>query len=94
MSFHTFWIRFQNDGNLPPAAAGGCGVTARSIDDALRLIRERIFAGEKLPDLVELVEDVDIATLHPDDVLPNMSPPNWEGIWFPRGFGDVDEIWD
>jgi hypothetical protein len=30
------------------------------------------------------VEDVDVRELDQNHVVPNMAPPNWRGVWFPR----------
>jgi hypothetical protein len=29
---------------------------------------------------------VDVSALDSGHILPNIEPPNWRGIWFPRGF--------
>jgi hypothetical protein len=35
---------------------------------------------------MEVIEDIDIATLDPKHVLPNMADPSQPGIWFPVGY--------
>jgi hypothetical protein len=62
-----------------------CGVTAFSIDDAKALIETRVFPGG-LPLVTKLIEDVDVSTLDANHIRPNMEPPNWRGIWYPRGY--------
>jgi len=63
----------------------GCGVTAFDLDDARRIVRERVFLGNAAA-VVKIVEDVDVSTLDPGHVLPNMMPPNTRGVWFPLGY--------
>jgi hypothetical protein len=84
-----FWIEFDrgDGGRLPPGASLGVGVTAFGRDDALALVRERVFESSELPRLAAVVEDVDVSSLDPGHVLPNMEPPIGRGIWFPRGYG-------
>ena len=67
----------------------GCGVTAWNYDDALNLVRERVFEGKVLPPIKTCVEDVDVSTLDEGHVLPNMRPPSVRGIWFPLGYEDL-----
>jgi hypothetical protein len=80
-----FWFKFER---LPvPAAINlGCGVTARSREDALALLRERVFGSDDLPPLVEVVDDVKTAALEPKHVLPNLGNPLERGVWFPQGY--------
>jgi hypothetical protein len=35
------------------------------------------------PELVHAVPNVDVSTLDPGHVLPNMLPPNTRGVWYP-----------
>jgi len=60
-------------------------VTAYNDDDALTLIRERVFGGGVLPAIEERLEDVDVSTLEPGHDLPNMKSPRERGVWFPLG---------
>jgi hypothetical protein len=62
-----------------------CGVTAYSLEDALALVRQELWrTDEPLPSIREVIEDVDVSTLDPGHVLPNMGPPIWRGVWFPN----------
>jgi len=91
-----FWIRFRAPVNgdrsrsLDPTVQRGVGVTAHSLEAALRLVQERIFAMAELLMVEQVIEDVDIRTLDPNHILPNMEPPNWAGIWFPGGYSELD----
>jgi hypothetical protein len=82
-----YLIEFERaDEVLPPGTGLGVGVTAIDREDALRLLRDRVFGGA-LPAVARLVEDVDVSMLDEGHVLPNMEPPTRRGIWFPRGYG-------
>jgi hypothetical protein len=79
-----FWLKFSP---LPPSPLNlGCGVTAYDYNDALTLLRERVFVGKLMPKIVEVVEDVDIRTLDTNHIIPNMESPAIRGVWFPMGF--------
>lgn len=80
-----FWFRFEPLGE-PSALNRGCGVTAHTLDDALLLLRERVFTGRQLPRIAETIEDVDIRTLDQGHVIPNMGVVSIRGVWFPLGF--------
>ena len=82
---HRFWFKFAD---LAPfdGLGLGCGVTAHSYDDALQIMQETVFADRDTPKIECVVEDVDVATLDQDHVIPNMEPPIWRGIWFPKGY--------
>lgn len=51
MKLNRYWIEFEAelDGSYPMGTRAGCGVTALSYNEALDLIRERIFRGSQLP---------------------------------------------
>ena len=62
----------------------GYGVTASSEADAIKLA-ERAAEEFGLPFVVlRIMPDIDVRTLDPGHVLPNMGPPNFPGVWFPR----------
>jgi hypothetical protein len=58
-------------------------VTAHNYDDAISLLRERIFGANGPPAIVEAVEDVDLCSLEQNHVLPNLGDVMARGIWFP-----------
>jgi len=76
---------------LPPGTPGafGCGVTAFSVEDSRFLIGRDMLRGGPVPQELELIEDVDVSTLDPGHVIPNMEEPVSRGIRFPRGFTRV-----
>lgn len=80
-----YWFTFEGDArSLPAGLAMGCGVTAASRAQAERMIRQDLLAGDELPKIAGVVEDVDVSALDPDHVLPNVGAPNVQGVWFPR----------
>ncbi len=88
MKLIRYWIEFDlslNDPH-PPGLLLGCGVTAYDYDDAMWLIRERVFAAAALPHIKNVIENVDISTLDANHVLVNMGTPLQRGIWFPLGY--------
>jgi hypothetical protein len=82
---HRYWLKFVEP--APKVVALGCGVTAYDYDDALDLVRRAIFGGGDMPEVADVVVDVDVSMLDKGHVLPSMEPPNWRGVWFPMGFG-------
>ena len=79
------WFEFDwAEHEPPPGARMGCGVTAYSYDDAVIILRDRLFDSAKLPPVTRVRENVDVTTLDQGHVIPNMDPPNWRGVWFPR----------
>ena len=81
-----FWFRYKNLKRFSSLTLG-CGITAFDQNDALAILRERVFdrLGES-PEIMEIVRDVDIRSLDQGHVIPNMEPPVIRGVWFPRGF--------
>jgi len=76
-SLRRFWF--------PTTAGFGIGVTAESEADARRLAEEA--AARHLPPgarLLSAVPDIDVRTLDPEHVLPNISPVVVRGVWYPR----------
>lgn len=76
----AFWI-------VPPSPHGplGFGVTAWSLDDALRIIRALGY-GCYLPDsprALRVTEGVTVAGLDQPHVVANMGPIVVRGMWYP-----------
>jgi hypothetical protein len=65
----------------------GYGVTAWTEDDAVALLRQKVFAGAAIPVEITMAADIDLAHLD-KHVTPNMEAPTWRGVWFPRGYAD------
>ena len=88
MKLKRFWFKFKFPDNdiYPLGLATGCGVTAKTYDDALQLLQKYMFKDIAIPSILEVIEDVDISALDKDHVLPNMEIPTKRGIWFPKGY--------
>ena len=77
---HSYWLNFA--GGATAISNGlGVGVTAYSLDDALAILRP--FAGDRLPELMSVKEDVQFSDLDPGHVVPNMLAMSDRGVWFP-----------
>lgn len=85
MPLHRFWFKFKGV-KLYDSLRIGCGVTAHDYNDALAIMRETVFASEQFPPIEDVIEDVDISTLDQRHVIPNMEPPVFRGVWFPKGY--------
>jgi hypothetical protein len=79
-----YWFKFEPLGK-PSSLNLGCGVTAYSLDDAVALLRERVFMDQPLPRIAQTIEDVDVRTLDQGRVIPNMGVVTRRGVWFPVG---------
>jgi hypothetical protein len=79
---HRYWITLTE-----PSCGSrlGYGVTAYSEDDARSILAFVAFDGV-LPEVAQVRADVDVRELDRGHVIPNMNPPNWRGVWFPKGF--------
>lgn len=80
-----FWFNFERIGEMTPLNLG-CGVTAYDYDDAIALLRERVFTKTAMPKIARCIPDVDVATLDANHVLPNLGSVIERGIWFPQGY--------
>jgi hypothetical protein len=86
-NLRQFWFRFEPL-PTPTAINLGCGVSAYSRDDALALLRDRVFGGSGGPPLVEVIDDVTRGELDPKHVLPNLGRLDLRGVWFPQGYDE------
>lgn len=84
-----YWFKFDIPKNALvnfPQYSGlslGCGVTAYNLEDAKRILQEKIFQEAPFPKIVTLIEDIDVSTLDNAHILPNIGVPSRRGIWFP-----------
>ncbi len=62
----------------------GCGVTAYTEEDAIRLIREVALEGAPLPAIEHIHEDFPFDMLDVNHVIPNMGVMVERGVWFPN----------
>ena len=86
--YKRFWFEFDIDvaWNYPLGIGRGCGVTAVDLDEAIKIMDQKIFSEIKRPTIKRIVEDVDISTLDQGHVIPNMKAPIYRGIWYPLGY--------
>ena len=78
-----YWFKLSNNGT-PSVLNVGCGITAYDMDDARAFLFKDVFRvfGER--EVLEVIVDVDVSTLDPGHVIPNMAAPSNRGVWFPR----------
>ena len=75
----AFWFTFPNNLELP----FGIGVTAESKDDAFVLIEREGIDWHKHASRVEIQEDISINDLDQSNVVPNIGPMQFRGVWYP-----------
>ena len=80
-----FWFKFEK---LPrPTIINlGVGVSAYNYDDAIVLLRERMFGPNGPPVIEECLENVKMEDLEKNHVLPNIGNHLIRGVWFPQGY--------
>jgi hypothetical protein len=83
-----YWFRFKTNGvdKMPFGVVVGCGVTAFNYADAISVVQEKVFKGEKIPEREEEIENIDVRTLDQNHVVVNMKDPTLRGVWFPAGY--------
>lgn len=79
-----YWFQFESPGS-PGALNLGCGVTAYDYDDAISVLRTSIFRNREMPTITDYKENVDISTLDPKHILPNIGSVLVRGVWWPQG---------
>jgi hypothetical protein len=60
------------------------GVTAYSLEDAYSFLRNEVFPERPLPEITEVIENVDVSTLDENHILPNIGSPSFRGVWYPN----------
>lgn len=73
-----YWIVIE----MPSGFMYECGVTAYNKADALRLLKNDVFPDAELPEIKEIIEDVDVRTLDEKHVQRNMRPHVFRGVWY------------
>ena len=77
-----YWFVFARGGR-PTALSLGCGITAYSLEDARKILRQAVFPlyGERA--VARVIEGVDVASLDPERVRPHLGNSAAPGLWFP-----------
>ena len=91
MYYRRYWFEFEfdpDDHNVDVRLRHGCGVTATDYDEALEIVQVNVFKDGPLPPITKFIEDVDVASLDGNYVLPNMGLPLIHGVWYPVGYND------
>jgi hypothetical protein len=83
MKLTRYWFEFAASSELP--LPRHFGVTAWTSDDAMAILRDAIPIWSQLQP-TQSVSDIDVQTLDPNHVLPNMDACSVKGIWFPKGY--------
>jgi hypothetical protein len=93
MKLRKYWFKFDLSMKSPHPLGTlmGCGVTSASKDEALELLRERVFRSQPMPSIEKCIEDVEMAELDTKHVLPNIGDISQRGIWFPMGYDSGHE---
>lgn len=83
-----FWFELDigYEAECPPGVRAGVGITALDRDDALDILRDRVFGRRPVPGIRHEIGDVDFPRLCPWLVLANMTDPGPRGVWFPAGY--------
>ena len=85
MKTTKFWFTFKSPPKFNPLGIG-CGVTAYSYEDALQILKEKLFPSTGTLEVSEALSDFDMRLLDGGHVLPNMENAFQRGIWFPKGY--------
>jgi hypothetical protein len=87
-SYKRFWFEFELEQNIsyPWWVVANYGVTAIDYDDAISILKKKIFNTIDMPRIKKCIENVDIRELDQDHVVVNMNPPVYRGIWYPMGY--------
>ncbi len=83
-----YWLKFnlEDVADTPFGIKLGCGITALSKYDALKIVEEKMFSSKIIPPISSTVEDIDLSSLDENHIIPNMLSPTMRGIWFPLGY--------
>lgn len=65
-------------------------MTARDKTDAEKIVIRRILKNYPNAKISRIEEDIDISSLDEGHVIPNMNPHIWRGIWFPKGYEELN----
>ena len=77
-----FWFKFVVG---PTSATPECGVTAYTFDDAVSILQATLFPQGDMPEIGDVVANIDIRSLDRAQIRSNMESPLWRGVWYPKG---------
>jgi hypothetical protein len=85
IKLRKFWFEFTRIDEPTPLNLG-CGVTAYTKDDAEMLVKSKIFADHEMPEICNIIDDVEFGQLEQQHVAPNIGNMFIRGVWFPLGY--------
>lgn len=85
-----FWIKLKQSifDNPPIGTLLGIGVTAESKEEALILIKDKVYINRDMPEIEFVDSYISIDNLEENHVRPNIGNMDDKGIWFPLGYSD------
>ncbi len=83
-----YWIRVETSAHDTNSwiSALGYGITAFSREDAIDMLRTEAFEGQPMPEVVEVVEDVDEEEIQKRYGMAKLEAFLWPGIWYPTWY--------
>lgn len=86
-----FWFTFEatDENEVPMEIRLGCGITAFSKEQAMKLLSKAFFQGSDLMPVASCIGNVDVSKLDENHILPNIGSPSLPGIWYPLGYDNV-----
>ena len=84
-----YWFEFDFEDykdNIPAGVYYGCGITTSNYNQAILLLKNKVFINKEFPKILRFIENVDINILDQGKIIPNMRAPIYIGIWFPLGY--------
>lgn len=83
-----YWFEFalKDYKDIPYGIIMGCGITAHNYEDAKSILRARVFINKPLPEILKVIENIDLRNLDQNHVLPNIASVSQRGVWFPLGY--------
>ena len=84
-----YWFEFDISGEALRRfgyfPAYGVGITAYDYEDAVKLLRRWVVRGDEMPEITQVIEDVDVSKLTDGhrNLLPHLGCPAWRGVWHP-----------
>ena len=77
----TYWIEFG------AGLTSQYGVTAYSFDDAISILKQKVFRDDEMPTIKNFIEKIKFKDLDQNHVVLNMGIITERGIWYPNLIG-------